>query len=212
MTKWSPQGGSQPYGSAPAAVNGMAASEAAPVAAAAPVSSSPAAPVVKNYKMTKWTPDGGSVPYGSAASFTAAPAAAAEPAYSAAPSAPSAPVKKNYSMTKWTPAGGAVPYSAPGSFTPAAVEVNGVAETTSYATTPEPFAAPNGASAPKSYSMTKWTPHGGAKPYTAPGSFTPAVNGMAPSEPAPVAAYASSAAAAVAPPKKNWSMTKWSPR
>lgn len=219
MTKWTPAGGAQPYGApgsfTPAAVNGMAASESVAPVAAAPVTSSPAAPGPKNYKMTKWTPTGGSVPYGATGSFTSAAAEPAASSYGSGPvaasSAPAAPVKKNYSMTKWTPKGGAVPYGAPGSFTPAApAEVSGMAESSYVAP-----AAPVVPSAPKSYSMTKWTPKGGSKPYTAPGSFTPAsVNGMAASETAPVApvpvaaapAYASSA------PKKNWSMTKWSPR
>ena len=214
MTKWTPTGGAVPFGAA-GSFTPVAAEPTYQSAPAAPVSSGPAAPVKKNYKMTKWTPDGGAVPFGAPGSYT--PVAAAEPAYQSAPvaaaAAPVAPARKNYSMTKWTPKGGAVPFSAPGSYTPPAA-VNGVAESapvSSYTAPPAPVA-----SSPKSYSMTKWTPHGGAKPYSAPGSYTPPVNGMAaasePYVPEPVVAAAPASYVASSGPKKNYSMTKWSPR
>lgn len=141
----------------------------------------------KNYSMTKWSPraTGGG--------------------------------KKNYSMTKWTPQGAfSVTSSAPAYSAP----------TMRKGDAPEPViprdagqfnSMPTPSGVRKNYSMTKWSPRGASSSNTAPAYSAPAAPTMSQGNvPEPVVpSYAGSLNSMPVPPaapRKNYSMTKWSPR
>lgn len=195
-----------------AGMNSDSVKPAAGSMAAAPVVALPA-PVVessggapqKNYSVTKWSPRTGSNPvWGSAAVAEAAVDVAADPspvAASAPPTVADTSAKKNYSVTKWSPLTGSNPGFGAGASSSSAAPSSVTAE-------PAPVAA---AAGPSMADLAKeWASMNTAAAKPAAGAMAPAPVAPSATASAPSASYGGSSAAAA--PKKNYSVTKWSPR